>query len=217
MPRQTPVTKEVTLGNRCPLLILIAVLASSCGSDGKAPPGGAAGAIGTGGAAFASGGAIGMAGASGSGAGGGASGAPAGTGGAGLCRRSGEPCSTPLDCCDDATCNSTSAVPELNGCHPRCMQNTDCATGCCIPFSGQTRGFCGDAKWCSCGAAGARCGSTMPMCCADQTCLAGDAQQSFYECKKRCMANADCPTNCCVPVPSLNLSACLGASYCSAP
>jgi hypothetical protein len=219
MRTQNPRSKVAYLGRRLPplaLLVPLAVLASSCGNEGTAAPGGVGGAIGTGGVSAGTGG--GALSGGGGGAIPGAGGASAGGSSSSmLCRRSGEPCNTSLDCCDDSTCNSTAGAPELNGCHPRCTQNTDCTTGCCVLFSNDSRGICADAKWCSCGAAGARCGSSLPKCCADQTCLAGDAQQSFYECKKHCTANADCPTNCCVPIPSLNLSACLAPSYCVAP
>jgi hypothetical protein len=64
---------------------------------------------------------------------------------------------------------------------------------------------------------GAPCGASQPKCCDDQICLASNAQQSAYDCKKRCTTNADCPTNCCVDIPSLNIRACLAPSYCPAP
>ena len=142
-------------------------------------------------------------------------GAPAGA--AGACHKAGEPCGSSLECCDGSTCNNTAQAPSLNGCHPRCTQNADCQTGCCLLYTGDTRGICTDAMWCGCGMSGARCGSDQPKCCADQLCLAANAQQSSYECKKRCTTNADCPTNCCVAIPNLGANACLDPMYCPAP
>ncbi len=138
-----------------------------------------------------------------------------GAAGAGECHRNGEACTTPADCCADSTCNNTAGAIALNGCHPRCSKSSDCSTGCCVPFTNMgTEGICAEAIWCGCGMTDAKCGSTLPKCCDDQVCLAGDMAQSFYACKKRCTTNADCPTACCVAIPGINTSACLDKAYC---
>jgi hypothetical protein len=193
--------------------------AVACGSSSGEPGStGGSGSTANGGATFGAGGA--PAGGSSTNAGGalpvgtGAS-ISVGTGGTtAVCKKTGDSCADSAECCTGNICNNTAGSAELNGCHPPCTQNADCSTGCCVLFSGATRGICGDAKWCACGTAGSKCGSQLPACCSDQTCLSGDAAQSFYECKKRCTQNADCPTSCCVPIPGLNLSACLDKSYC---
>jgi hypothetical protein len=140
--------------------------------------------------------------------------AAGGSAGAPACRQTGEYCGPGSECCNGAVCNQNAASPEIRGCHPKCNVAADCATGCCFPFQGQTNGYCLDAKWCTCGADGARCGSTLPKCCDTQFCVGGDAQASFYECRKRCTANTDCTTNCCVAIAGTGVSACLDAMYC---
>jgi hypothetical protein len=201
--------------------IATAATTTACGSSDTKKTG-AGGAAGT---AVSSAGAAGLGATSGGGLSG-AGGVPFGAGGsisfgAGgaptACKMTGEACQNSLDCCDGAACNNTSEVPALNGCHPGCTQSSDCATGCCVKFSNGNGGICADAMWCSCGMDGTHCGTMLPQCCSGQTCLAGDAMRSFYECKKICATNADCTTNCCVPLTGLNMSACLDPMYCPAP
>jgi len=201
------------------LFVLVSVLAAGCGSDHSTATGGSGGSSPTAGAAgsAAVGGALG--GNSGGGfPAGGASAAPGAGGGSagGACHQSGEACVDSRDCCDGSTCNNTAQAVALNGCHPRCTQNSDCPTGCCVLYTGDTRGICAEALWCTCGAAGAQCGSNQPKCCDGEVCLASNAQQSAYACRKQCTTNADCPTNCCVAIPNLNSSACLDPMYCPA-
>jgi hypothetical protein len=140
--------------------------------------------------------------------------AAGGSAGAAACRQTGESCGPGSECCNQAVCNQNAASPELRGCHPACNVAADCASGCCFPFEGKTNGYCLDPKWCTCGADGARCGTTLPKCCDTQLCVGGDAQASFYECRKRCTANTDCTTNCCVAIGTTGVSACLDAMYC---
>jgi hypothetical protein len=198
--------------------VVLAALVGGCGSDKSDAPAGTGGALSTGG----------VTGSGGLGSGGVPSdtggafpvsgGATTGSGGApAVCHASGEACSNPVDCCDGLTCNNTSGIPALNGCHPRCEKAADCQTGCCVLYVGQTKGICGDAIYCSCGKDGSQCGSQFPACCSDQICLAKDAQQTAYQCDKRCNTNTDCSTNCCVAIPDLNIKACLDPSYCPAP
>ena len=201
------------------LFVLVSVLAAGCGSDHSTATGGSGGSSPMAGAAgsAAVGGALG--GNSGGGfPAGGASAAPGAGGGSagGACHQSGEACVDSRDCCDGSTCNNTAQAVALNGCHPRCTQNSDCPTGCCVLYTGDTRGICAEALWCTCGAAGAQCGSNQPKCCDGEVCLASNAQQSAYACRKQCTTNADCPTNCCVAIPNLNSSACLDPMYCPA-
>ncbi len=192
---------------------LLTMMAAACGESstggggsGGAPARGAGGVVATGGAGALGGNAATSGG--GVAAGGGSSG--------GACHQNGEPCADSRDCCASATCNNTAGSLELNGCHPLCTQNADCSTGCCVLFTGSARGICGDAKWCSCGMTGVPCGSQLPACCSDQICLAGDPSRAAYACQKRCTTAADCPTKCCVPIPSLGASACLDPMYCPA-
>jgi hypothetical protein len=133
------------------------------------------------------------------------------------CKGTGEACTNSLDCCEGSTCNNTAQAPALNGCHPRCTQNTDCQTGCCVLFSGDTQGICAEKEWCGCGIAGSQCGGSHPACCNDHVCLGLAAPATGFACSKKCQTKTDCTTNCCVPVPSLGISACLEPSYCPAP
>jgi hypothetical protein len=146
--------------------------------------------------------------------GGGAAAAGASSGGS--CHQNGEACTDSRDCCANAVCNNTAGALALNGCHPICMQNADCSTGCCVPLAGSTRGICAEAMWCGCGMSGTACGSQLPACCGDQICLANDTNRSSYACQKRCTTSADCPTKCCVAIPTLGASACLDPMYCPA-
>jgi hypothetical protein len=192
--------------------LLALALTLSCGSERTDSPA-------TGGVAPTTGGAFGSGGLSGAGGATGGTGAILGGGGAppAPCRGTGESCVNSLDCCEGSTCNNTAQAPALNGCHPRCSKDAECATGCCVLFTGDTNGICAEKQWCGCGMTGSACGSTLPACCGDHVCLAKDAQRTSFACSKKCQTNADCSTSCCVPIPSLNQSACLDPSFCPAP
>jgi hypothetical protein len=193
---------------RALLLVLLALAQGACGSSGAGDPtGGGSGGAPTGGGGASAGGADPGAGGALPFASGGSAGTPA------PCRQTAESCNLSSDCCD-GVCNAMAAAAELSGCHPRCTVNADCTTGCCLPYGGQTAGYCADAKWCSCGAEAARCGSMLPACCATQFCVGGDAQGTFFECRPRCTQNADCATSCCVAIGMTGNSACLDPVYC---
>jgi hypothetical protein len=103
-------------------------------------------------------------------------------------------------------CRGTCVISEnanYAGCRPRCTKNEDCFdSGCCEPFSDSTEGFCVDAKFCSCGNAGAACaGDDNPPCCGGTTCLTFDTGTSF-SCFQNCASDADCPGSCCIPLSS---------------
>jgi hypothetical protein len=191
------------------LLFLVAACGSSAGNSF-----GGGGSPGTGGVAGESGGASGSTGGTPLFGTGGSSGSSGSGGGAAVCKKIAEACTDSTECCDGTICNNTAGALELNGCHQPCTQSSDCSTGCCVLFTGSTRGICGDAKWCSCGAEGATCSSQLPKCCDGSVCLAADVAQTSYECKKLCTKASDCSTNCCVAIPSLNESACLDKTYC---
>lgn len=130
------------------------------------------------------------------------------------CKKVGEGCTSDTsgsDCCR-GTC-LTSEVPEWNGCRPRCQTNADCAdTGCCQPFSNGGGGFCTDAKWCSCGAAGASCGGNTPQCCSGTLCTGQTAET--LRCNPLCTSNSDCASNCCLKVTGTTSRVCSEASRC---
>jgi len=193
------------------LCAVVAVVAGCGGGNDKTqsqgnPQTGSGGAFGGGGTASGGGGVSNLGGSPQLGSGGAA---PA-------CKPTGSACQSAAECCDGNTCNNTAGAAELNGCQLRCSQNSDCQSGCCVLFTGDTKGICGAAKFCSCGGDGSACGSQDPACCTTHVCLANDQAQSSYGCKKLCTTNADCATNCCVAIPTLNKSACLDATYCPA-
>lgn len=107
----------------------------------------------------------------------------------------------PSLCCR-GTCVS-SENPNFGGCRPRCTKNEECfETGCCVPFTDSTEGFCADAKFCSCGSAGAACsGDDNPSCCDGTRCLSFSEAPSFA-CYQSCASDADCPGSCCIPLTS---------------
>jgi hypothetical protein len=171
--------------------------------------------------------------------GGGTGGAPAGTGGfggasygpdsglggtpfmslggrdGGACKKTGQPCTLTGECCGGNLCQRYGAAPEWQGCQLSCAQNSECPTGCCYHFSNSNVGFCTTAKWCACGVTGSRCSTPdQPGCCDTHTCVAGDAQSTFYECRQKCTQNSDCDTQCCVPIMGIGVSACLDRMYC---
>lgn len=113
----------------------------------------------------------------------------------------------PTLCCR-GTC-VMSENPNRAGCRPRCTKNEDCFdTGCCQPFSNSTEGFCIDAKFCSCGAAGAACGGDdNPPCCDNTTCLSYDDGATF-SCFADCTTHADCPGACCTTLSDGTSKAC---------
>lgn len=193
------------------LFALLAVLATSpafvaCGN------GGTGGSSGAGGAAQGAGGSDMSAGGS---SGGGGVVFPSSGGSAGACKKTGEPCTDPTECCTGNLCNNNGPSPDQLGCQVACAQNTDCPSGCCLLFQGGNNGgFCTDAKWCSCGTTMSPCSSTLPKCCDTHVCLGTDPQGTSYACMQKCKQNSDCASNCCVPIASLGVSACLDKSYC---
>ncbi len=86
------------------------------------------------------------------------------------CKKHGEKCQpepgsdiTANDCCRGSCVQSDN--PDYDGCRPNCSTNEQCDTGCCVPFSGSTNGFCADPKYCSCPAEGGACGPGLSDCC----------------------------------------------------
>lgn len=194
---------------------------------GTATTGGASGSATTGGASTggtsSSGGTATTGGTSGSGGstpGGAPSGGATSAGGltgaggtTGACTQIGTPCNTTApECCPGLLCvGSTSA--DYAGCRQPCAGATDCASGCCIPFSNiPDKGFCGDALLCQCAGLDETCGGAR-SCCSGFTCTTFDATNALA-CKPVCTQNADCTTNCCVAIPGTTDSACLPPSFC---
>lgn len=119
----------------------------------------------------------------------------------------------PTLCCRGTCVNSEN--PNYAGCRPRCVQDADCFdTGCCRPFLDSKEGFCVDAKFCSCGNAGAACGGDdNGPCCTGTRCLSYDSGAS-YSCFQDCTSDADCPGSCCIPLSSAEGKVCGPPAYC---
>lgn len=133
------------------------------------------------------------------------------------CKRRGEACTpgtstTPNDCCRGACLESEN--PDWAGCRPRCDTDADCPeTGCCMPFTGETSGFCTDAVYCSCGEVDAPCGHQgEPQCCEGNVC-AGTSDETLT-CNQVCTTDTDCATGCCSPLASGDTSICSTPDYC---
>jgi hypothetical protein len=114
----------------------------------------------------------------------------------------------PTLCCR-GTCVDSENL-NYAGCRPRCTKNEDCfETGCCEPFSNSTDGFCVDAKFCTCGNAGAACaGDDTPPCCSGTTCVTFEQEGASFSCFQNCATDADCPGSCCVSLSSGNGKVC---------
>jgi hypothetical protein len=119
------------------------------------------------------------------------------------CKKDGEQDCTQNDPNKPTLCCRGSCVQSENpnhaGCRRLCTKNEDCyESGCCTPFSNSTEGFCVDAKFCSCGAAGAACGGDdNPQCCGDTTCLSFNDSPTFT-CYQNCTSDGECPSGRCV-------------------
>jgi hypothetical protein len=128
------------------------------------------------------------------------------------CKKHGESCQagldTPNDCCRGSCV--TSDNPDFSGCRPDCTTNADCSdTGCCVPFANDSSaGFCADARYCSCGALDAQCGSNDPTCCTGNVCAGAGSGANQFKCYKGCTANSDCPNADCVTLSDGSASIC---------
>ncbi|HVR21198.1 MAG TPA: hypothetical protein VMS65_15905 [Polyangiaceae bacterium] len=126
------------------------------------------------------------------------------------CKRRAEACTpgsstTPNDCCRGSCVESTN--PEYAGCRPNCTTSAQCDTGCCVPFSNSTSGFCAAAQFCSCGAEAAACGPNSPACCEGTTC-AGQSGTDIFTCRRVCTTAADCPGTQCRALSDNSASVC---------
>ena len=116
------------------------------------------------------------------------------------CKKTGEACSpgsatTPSDCCRGSCVESENL--DYAGCRPSCATNDDCPdTGCCVPFSNSTSGFCADALYCTCNETGGACGPGNPECCEGFACATYDDGASF-SCLAACDDPSDCPSGNC--------------------
>jgi hypothetical protein len=115
------------------------------------------------------------------------------------CKKRGEACTqgsstTSDDCCRGACVESEN--DDFAGCRPICTTNADCPeTGCCVPFSNSSNGFCADALYCSCTAAAEPCGPDRPTCCEGTIC-AGQSADTLT-CRTLCTDDSDCaPASC---------------------
>jgi hypothetical protein len=111
------------------------------------------------------------------------------------CTTQGGSCTDTRRCCT-GTCVTGSTNVDFLGCRPSCTTNTDCLSGCCQRFSNSSGGFCVDARYCSCAAAGAEC--TYIACCAGSSCgsFQPDGGGPFH-CTPNCMSSVDCDGGCC--------------------
>lgn len=50
-------------------------------------------------------------------------------------------------CCDGLECTSTDVEGEYT-CKPRCQEDTDCASNCCVPITGTDFSVCYDSSYC---------------------------------------------------------------------
>lgn len=133
------------------------------------------------------------------------------------CKKTAETCtpgtsSTPSDCCQGSCVQSSN--PNYSGCRPLCTTNADCVkTGCCMPFSNSTTGFCVDALFCSCAGVDEACGTIdTPACCDGTRCVGGESGGFF--CHKSCTADSDCDTGCCGAVAGVDYKVCNDPGYC---
>ena len=195
---------------------------------GSAVPAGGAnggGAVATGGVpaagggpATGTGGVIANGGASGSGG-------VVGTGGAGgMCVATGSVCSASTDCCQTSSTTPMGAtcISDDGVCHAKCMNASQCVSGCCVPVKDETYGVCADATiycpalkgvgdpcsadsecasgscndWCqaTCGVGNSSCDSTpsRPSNSQDQTNSCVLTQANTYSCFPGCVTNSDC-------------------------
>ena len=110
------------------------------------------------------------------------------------CTKQGGSCTSADQCCSDLCVTSTAS--DQAGCRQLCTNSSQCSTGCCKVNTGDSYGFCTQARWCACGAAGTKCGSNDPACCAGTDCVAVGGG-SNYLCRPTCKTKADCATGTC--------------------
>ncbi|MBN1652682.1 MAG: hypothetical protein JXA30_02785 [Deltaproteobacteria bacterium] len=131
------------------------------------------------------------------------------------CKKRGEICESASECCL-GTCVTDTEVPDWIGCRPSCSDDSDCFTGCCFLFKDSDRGFCTAEKFCGCGGEGAACGSIEPACCEGYECTSDSSGGDSFSCRPTCDEDADCASNCCVPLTGSDYGVCFdqGSDYC---
>jgi hypothetical protein len=182
-------------------------------SSGNASSGGSQGSSGKGGGGGGNGesGATGSGGSTGKGGSTGSSGSPGAGGADAECTPEGDDC-TPgsNECCEGGCIESDSE--ELAGCRPLCNDDEECDSGCCLPFSNASGGFCVAAAHCTCIEEGDECGDFTPSQCCEGTACASTG--GGLSCTQTCTDPGDCATNCCVPLPNTDFEICAPENYC---
>jgi hypothetical protein len=65
------------------------------------------------------------------------------------CREVRESCDGDLrECCEGLVCSKSKDDPELAGCQPKCEKKSQCATECCVLFTGLDHGICAPKDRC---------------------------------------------------------------------
>lgn len=129
------------------------------------------------------------------------------------CREEGTSCEFASDCCAGSSCVGTSTEPGGYRCKRNCAAHGECSTGCCAEV-GLPSSVCLDRLFCPssvCRQEEAACQDDFG-CCGGLACAVFDAQTSA--CKPVCTQNTDCPSGCCVPLGTSEVSVCLDAVYC---
>ena len=113
-----------------------------------------------------------------------------------------------------STCHKAGG-PGLNKPTNHVPTNAQCDTGCCQMYSDGNGGFCADASFCSCGTAGAVCGTNSPDCCTGTICAGNDSTGTTgFSCHPSCKVAADCATQCCAMLTGEDGGVCVAASEC---
>lgn len=111
--------------------------------------------------------------------------------GAPECAGQGDPCTHEGDCCGQPS-GAMVCVDEPGGatCHPACVDDDDCASGCCQPLHGGERA-CMDAEQCT-----HDCAPLLAACTDDAECCTGSSCVDA-QCSVVCSEAAECPSSCC--------------------
>jgi hypothetical protein len=64
------------------------------------------------------------------------------------CAKGNEQCGGVRRCCDGLACTSFDATGAF-ACKPKCKQNEDCDTGCCVPIAQTAESACLPKEWCA--------------------------------------------------------------------
>jgi len=116
------------------------------------------------------------------------------------------------ECCNGAVCVFDANNPSRAICADTCLNDSQCASGCCTILVQGTSAVCAPSRYCagSCAPPGADC--TSQTCCPNSLCVVSTVTGTT--CAARCAINSQCISNCCAPLQNTGDLVCSPPQFC---